>query len=75
MPLKYTDPHRYSLWLIDEFDRKNKYRPDEDMGPRPIRDPIGQFESMAFIEVKNFKPPKNALQNGLDEQMQKELEA
>ena len=45
------------------------------MGPRPIRDPIGQFESMAFIEVKNFKPPKNALQNGLDEQMQKELEA
>jgi len=26
------------------------------MGPRPMRDPIGQFESMAFIETKNFKP-------------------
>lgn len=55
-PLKYQDPNRYALWLIDEYDRKNKYRPDEELGPRPMRDPIGQFESMAFVEVKNFKP-------------------
>lgn len=55
-PLKFTDPNRYSLWLIDEYDSKNKYRPDEEMGPRPMRDPIGQFDSMAFIETKNFKP-------------------
>lgn len=40
-PLKYNDPNRYSLWLIDEYDRKNKYRPDEEMGPRPVRDAIG----------------------------------
>jgi hypothetical protein len=29
------------------------------MGPRPMRDAIGQFENMAFIEVKNFKPQTN----------------
>ena len=44
------------MWLIDEYDRGNKYRPDEEMGPRPMRDPIGEFSSMAFVEVKNFKP-------------------
>lgn len=40
-PLKYSDPNRYSLWLIDEYDSKNKHKPDEEMGPRPMRDPIG----------------------------------
>jgi hypothetical protein len=49
IPLKFIDPNRYSLWLIDEYDSKNKYRPDDEMGPRPMRDPIGQFESLAFI--------------------------
>lgn len=66
-PLKYTDPNRYALWLIDEYDRRNKYRPDEELGPRPMRDPIGQFESMAFVEVKNFKAKNDANQTGLDE--------
>ena len=42
-PLKYTDPYRYALYMIDDYDRKNKYRADEDMGARPMRDPIGEF--------------------------------
>lgn len=74
-PLKYTDPNRYALWLIDEFDRRNKYRPDEELGPRPMRDPIGQFESMAFVEVKNFKPKDNKNADAITEQLNKELEA
>lgn len=73
-PLKYTDPYRYSLWLIDEYDRKNKFRPDEEMGPRPMKDPIGQFDSMAFIETKNFKPMNNNNQ-AVDENITAELEA
>ena len=73
-PLKYTDPNRYALWLIDEYDRRNKYRPDEEMGPRPMRDQIGEFPLMAFIEVKNFKPT-SAAATGIDEELQKELEA
>jgi len=40
-PLKYSDPNRYALWLIDEFDRRNKYKPDEEMGPRKMKEPIG----------------------------------
>lgn len=66
-PLKYTDPARYSLWLIDEFDRRNKYRPDDEFGPRPFREPIGDFKMLAFVEVKNFKPPTNSNANVLDE--------
>jgi hypothetical protein len=73
-PLKYSDPNRYALWLIDEYDRRNKYRPDEEMGPRPMRDPIGEFSSMAFVEVKNFKP-QNTTTTGIDEELEKELEA
>ena len=73
-PLKFTDPNRYSLWLIDEYDSKNKYRPDDEMGPRPMRDPIGQFDSMAFIETKNFKP-KNENSNAIDETITAQLEA
>lgn len=70
-PLRFTDPNRYTLWLIDEYDRRNKYKPDEELGPRPMRDPIGQFESMAFIENKNFKPQNSGAQSGIDEEMQK----
>ena len=61
--------------MLDEDDRKNKYRADDDMGPRPMRDPIGEFPALAFIEKKNYKPKKDGNQNGIDEQMQKELEA
>jgi hypothetical protein len=60
--------------LIDEYDSKNKYRPDDEMGPRPMRDPIGQFDSMAFIETKNFKP-KNENANTIDETITAQLEA
>lgn len=74
-PLKYTDPNRYALYMIDEFDRRNKYRPDEEMGARPMRDPIGEFLSLAFVEVKNFKPSNAGGQSLLDEQIQRELEA
>ena len=73
-PLKYSDPNRYNLWLIDEYDRRNKYKPDEELGPRPKKDPIGEFTSMAFVEVKNFKPANNT-QACIDEELQKKLEA
>lgn len=53
-PLKYPeDPDRYQLWLIDEFE--SPYAPDEEMGARPAGQAIGHFNTMAFIENKNFK--------------------
>ena len=55
--------------MIDEFDRRNKYKPDEEMGARPMRDPIGEFLSLAFVEVKNFKPSNAGGQSLLDEQI------
>ena len=36
--------------------------------------PIGQFDSMAFIETKNFKP-KNENSNAIDETIIAQLEA
>lgn len=74
-PMQHADPNRYQLWLIDEYDRRNKYRPDEEMGPRPMRDPIGEFQTLAFVENKNFKPSAAQGQSLLDEQIQRELEA
>ena len=74
-PMRYTDPHRYALYMVDEYDRRNKFRADEEMGPRPMTEPIGEFKTLAFIEVKNYKPKKDGGQSGIDEQMQKELEA
>lgn len=59
--------------MVDEYDRRNKFRADEEMGPRPYQEAIGEFKSMAFIEVKNYKPTNKA-QSGIDEQMQRELE-
>ena len=73
--MQHADPNRYQLWLIDEYDRRNKYRPDEEMGPRPMRDPIGEFQTLAFVENKNFKPTAAQGQSLLDEQIQRELEA
>lgn len=54
--------------MVDEYDRRNKFRADEEMGPRPYQEAIGEFKSMAFIEVKNYKPTNKA-QSGIDEQM------
>jgi hypothetical protein len=53
-PLKFpTDPERYQLWLIDEYE--SAYAPDEEMGARPMNDEIGHFDSLAFMENKSFK--------------------
>jgi hypothetical protein len=38
-PLKYDDPYRYCLFMIDEYE--SKYAPDEEMGARPMKDEIG----------------------------------
>ena len=40
-----------------------------------MKDPIGEFTSMVFVEVKNFKPDKNGGQACIDEEIVKALEA
>jgi hypothetical protein len=63
-PLKYPDdPERYQLWLIDEYE--SAYAPDEEMGARPLNSEIGQFETLAFMETKNFK--KGAKESGKEQ--------
>jgi hypothetical protein len=63
-PLKYPDdPERYQLWLIDEYE--SAYAPDEEMGSRPLNSEIGQFETLAFMETKNFK--KTAKEGGKEQ--------
>lgn len=71
-PLKFDDPFRYQLFMIDEYE--SKYAPDEEMGARPMKDEIGQFESLAFMEVKNFKKQKDNV-NQENDVLRKQLEA
>ena len=55
MPLKYSEyPEAYELRVID--DDEDYYKPLYDMGPLERRDEIGEFESLAFIQNKTFKP-------------------
>lgn len=39
VPLKFDDPYRYQIFMIDEYE--SKYAPDEEMGARPVKDEIG----------------------------------
>jgi hypothetical protein len=49
-PLKYaSSPDAYELRLID-------YVPFYEIGPLERKDEIGEFESLAFVENKNYKP-------------------
>ena len=54
-PLKYPDyPEAYELRLID--DDEDYFTPLYDMGPLERRDEIGEFESLALVDNKGFKP-------------------
>ncbi len=52
-PLKYPkSPGQYELRLIDDEDDENSFQPYYDIGALETQDEIGEFESLAFIEVK-----------------------
>lgn len=54
-PLKHPDyPEAYELRLID--DDEDYFTPLYDMGPLERRDEIGEFESLALVDNKGFKP-------------------
>jgi len=70
LPLKYPDyPEAYELRLID--DDEDFFTPLYDMGPLERRDEIGEFESLAFVENKNFKPL--TIKNEKEEENQEDL--
>lgn len=53
-PLKYQGiPDAYELRLID--DDEDYFTPFFDVGPLERKDEIGEFESLAFLENKNYK--------------------
>jgi hypothetical protein len=53
-PLEFPDaPERYSLYFID--DDLNEHAPDYDMGPRNPDEPIGEFQTLAFVLNRRFK--------------------
>lgn len=54
-PLKHPDyPEAYELRLID--DDEDYFTPLYDMGPLERSDEIGEFESLALVDNKGFKP-------------------
>jgi hypothetical protein len=54
MPLKFPiSPEAYELRLID--DDEDYFVPFYDVPPLDKKDEIGEFESLAFLENKNFK--------------------
>ena len=59
MPLTYPDnPDRYQLYFID--DDESIHAPDYDMGARNPDEPIGEFQTLAFVANRNYKgDPQN----------------
>jgi len=55
-------PEAYELRLIDE--EKEYFTPLYDIGALDRREKIGNYESLALVQVKNFKP-----RNSEDEQI------
>ena len=49
--MKDTDWERFELRLIDDYE--SEHAPDMDMGPRPVNEEFGDFESLAFVEKKS----------------------
>lgn len=47
------NPEAYELRLID--DDEDYYKPFYEIGPLDRKDQIGEFESLAFVQSKNFK--------------------
>ena len=53
--LRYPDnPEAYELRLID--DDESLYAPFYEIAPLSANEYIGEFESLAFMEIKNYKP-------------------
>ena len=54
MPLSHPDnPDRYQLFFID--DDESEHAPDYDMGARNPDEPIGEFQTLAFVTSRNYK--------------------
>ena len=55
MPLKFPDhPEAYEIRLID--DESDFYKPFYEVGALDRREALGDHGSLAFVQVKNFKP-------------------
>jgi hypothetical protein len=55
-PLKYpSTPDAYELRLIDDYEEF--YTPFYEIAPLEYNETVGEFESLAFVENKSFKPP------------------
>lgn len=53
LPLKFLgNPDAYELRIID--DDEDYFVPFYDIGPLERKDEIGEFESLAFLENKNY---------------------
>lgn len=58
-PLLYPlNPEAYELRLIDEDakSQEERHKPYYEVGALDRRERIGEYESLAFVPVKNFKP-------------------
>lgn len=54
-PLKYPfNSDAYELRLIDEEDAEY-FKPDYEIGCLDRKENIGEFESLAFVQARNFK--------------------
>ena len=52
------NPEAYELRLIDED--KEYFTPLYEVGPLDRRERIGNYEALALVQVKNFKPKPSA---------------
>lgn len=57
-PLQYPKvPEAYELRLIDDDEGgKESYKPFYEVGALDTRERVGEYASLAFVQVRNYKP-------------------
>ena len=74
LPLAFPKaPEAYELRLIDED--KSNYAPDYSIGALDRRERVGTHDALAFVQVKNYKPKANALEEEVDPKLIEQLKA
>lgn len=73
-PLQYPKTaEAYELRLIDDDDGgKESYKPYYEVGALDTRERVGEYASLAFVQVRNYKP-KGPENDGVDQKMMDEL--
>lgn len=53
-------PEAYELRLIDDDGDKNSFKPFYEVGALDRRERVGDYDSLAFVQSRSYRPPAKA---------------